>query len=207
LKVRQGEVCGLLGANGSGKSTSLRLIAGLLRPDEGEGIVLGHDLRTAAHPVRDQVGYLAQRSTLYAALSVRENLRFRAAVFGIRDSRAAAETQMHAFDLAAYATTRVADLSGGWTRRVELAAVMIHRPRLLLLDEPTTGLDWPSRQAIWLRLVALAARQVAIILSTHDPSEAERCSQVVPLSDGRVSASDAPEVVTDQPATSAASRN
>lgn len=207
LKVRPGEVCGLLGANGSGKSTSLRLIAGLLQPDEGEGLVLGHDLRRAAHAVRHQVGYIAQRSTLYATLSVRENLRFRAAAFGVRNPRAAAETQMRAFDLTAFADARVADLSGGWSRRVELSAVMIHSPRLLLLDEPTTGLEAMARQAIWARLTALALRQTAIVFSTHDVSEAQRCSQVLLLSDGRVCASGSPEVVAAQPTTSAGSKH
>lgn len=192
LKVRPGEVCALIGANGGGKTTSLRLIAGLIPADEGAGAVLGRDLRAAARAVRHEVGYLAQRCTLYGALSVRENLRFRAAVFGVPDSRRAAEQQIRAFDLTAFGDTRIADLSGGWSRRVELAAVMIHNPRLLLLDEPTTGLDAGARESIWLRLRAFAARGTAVVFSTHDLGETQCCSQIVMLSADWMPAAEAP---------------
>lgn len=192
LRVRPGEVCALIGANGGGKTTSLRLLAGLIPADEGAGTVLGADLRGAMRAVRHEVGYLAQRCTLYGALSVRENLRFRAAVFGVTDPRSTAEKQIRAFGLAAFGDTRVADLSGGWSRRVEMAAVMIHNPRLLLLDEPTTGLDAAARESIWLRLLAFAAQGTAIVFSTHDLSETQCCSQIVMLSTDRMPAAEAP---------------
>ena len=192
LKVRPGEICALIGANGGGKTTSLRLIAGLIPADEGAGAVLGRDLRAATRAVRHKVGYLAQRCTLYGALSVRENLRFRAAVFGAADPGSAAEKQIRAFGLTALGASRVADLSGGWSRRVELAAVMIHNPRLLLLDEPTTGLDAAARESIWLRLLAFAAQGTAIVFSTHDLGETQYCSQVVTLSTDWMPAGQAP---------------
>ena len=192
LKVRPGEICALIGANGGGKTTSLRLIAGLIPADEGAGAVLGRDLRAATRAVRHKVGYLAQRCTLYGALSVRENLRFRAAVFGAADPGSAAEKQISAFGLTAFGASRVADLSGGWSRRVELAAVMIHNPRLLLLDEPTTGLDAAARESIWLRLLAFAAQGTAIVFSTHDLSDTQCCSQVVTLRTDWMPAGQAP---------------
>jgi ABC-2 type transport system ATP-binding protein len=157
LSARPGEICGLAGANGGGKSTILRLLAGLLVPDRGAGSVLGRDLLRGARQVRQHVGYLAQRSTLYPTLSVRENLRFRGAVFGLRNPADAAERQIIAFDLGEFSATAVGKLSGGWLRQVDLAAAVMHRPRVLLLDEPTAGLDPAARQAFWRWLVTLSA--------------------------------------------------
>jgi ABC-2 type transport system ATP-binding protein len=198
LSVRPGEICGLTGANGGGKSTSLRLLAGLVAPDRGEGIVLGRDLVRAARRIRHEVGYLAQRNTLYSTLSVRENLRFRAAVFGSPDPARAADLQIGAFDLTEFATVSIGRLSGGWARQVELAAVLIHHPRVLLLDEPTAGLDQSARRPIWGKLTSLAMRGTAIVLSTHDSAEAERCAHILLLSDGRVRASGPPNDVISQ---------
>jgi ABC-2 type transport system ATP-binding protein len=140
LSVRPGEICGLAGANGGGKSTSLRMLAGLIPPDSGEGSVLGCDLVRTARRVRHKVGYLAQRSVLYPTLSVRENLRFRAAVFGLADPARSADMQIGAFGLGEFTAVSVGQLSGGWCRQVDLAAALIHHPRVLLLDEPTAGL-------------------------------------------------------------------
>jgi ABC-2 type transport system ATP-binding protein len=195
LSVAPGEICGLVGANGGGKSTSLRLLAGLLEPDRGEAVVLGCDLLQARHRLRHQVGYLAQRNTLYPTLSVRENLRFRAALFGLPHPPRAADRQVAAFNLTEFATVPVGRLSGGWARQVELAAVLIHHPRVLLLDEPTAGLDHAARRAIWRQLTLFAMRGTATVLSTHDLAEAERCTHIVLLSDGRVDAYGAPNEV------------
>ena len=198
LSVRPGEICGLTGANGGGKSTALRLLAGLLVPDGGTGNVLGRDLLRGARQVRQHVGYLAQRSTLYPTLSVRENLRFHAAVFGLPNPACAAERQMIAFDLGEFAATAAGELSGGWRRQADLAAALIHRPRVLLLDEPTAGLDPAARQAIWRRLVTLSAQRTAIVLATHDLGEAQRCTSVVLLSHGQVRASGPPGELAKQ---------
>lgn len=198
LTVRPGEICGLAGANGGGKSTSLRLLAGLLAPDRGEGSVLGCDLLQGVRRVRHEVGYLAQRSVLYPTLSVRENLRFRAAVFGLPNPALTADLQIGAFGLREFATAPAGQLSGGWSRQVELAAALIHRPRVLLLDEPTAGLDPAARQAIWRRLTSLAVQGTAIVLSTHDLTEAQRCSNILLLSDGCVRATGSPREVAAQ---------
>ena len=198
LSVRPGEIFGLAGANGGGKSTSLRLLAGLIAPDRGDGMVLGCDLLRGARRVRHEVGYLAQRSVLYPTLSVRENLRFRAAVFGLSDPARVADLQIDAFGLAEFAAVPVGQLSGGWCRQLDLAAALIHRPRVLLLDEPTAGLDPAARQAIWRRLLSLAAQGTAIVLSTHDLNEAQYCENILLLSDGRIRASGAPREVAAQ---------
>jgi ABC-2 type transport system ATP-binding protein len=198
LSVRPGEICGLAGANGGGKSTSLRLLAGLVAPDRGDGMVLGCDLLRDARRVRHKVGYLAQRSVLYPTLSVRENLRFRAAVFGLSDPARMADLQIGAFGLAEFAAVSVGQLSGGWCRQLDLAAALIHRPRVLLLDEPTAGLDPAARQAIWRRLLSLAAQGTAIVLSTHDLNEAQYCENILLLSDGRIRASGSPCQVAAQ---------
>jgi ABC-2 type transport system ATP-binding protein len=198
MGVRYGQICGLAGANGGGKTTSLRLLAGLLAPDAGTAEVVGYTLPKEMGRVRHAVGYLPQRNWLYSALSVRENLRFRAAVFGVKSPLRAANLQIDAFGLNAFASKAVAELSGGWTRLVELAAVLIHRPRVLLLDEPTAGLDPGARQDIWRRLTSLAAHGTAIVLSTHDLAEAQRCSHLILLSEGRVKAQGAPQDIPDQ---------
>ena len=198
LSVRPGEICGLAGANGGGKSTALRLLAGLLVPDSGTGNVLGRDLLRGARQVRHHVGYLAQRSTLYPTLSVRQNLRFYAAVFGLPDPACAAERQISAFGLGEFAATAAGELSGGWRRQLDLAAVLIHRPGVLLLDEPTAGLDPAARQAIWRRLVTQSAQGSAMVLATHDLGEAQRSSHIVLLSQGQVRASGPPAAVARQ---------
>src|SRR5262249_38979657 len=144
-----GEILGLVGGNGSGKTTTLRILAGLLAPDAGHGVVVGLDLRRDMREIRRHVGYMSQRLSLDAELSVTETLRFRAQVYGDRRPRAVAEAAMEAFELTSYARTPAGHLSGGWARRLQLAASMIHRPRLLLLDEPTAGLDVLSRQEVW----------------------------------------------------------
>jgi ABC-2 type transport system ATP-binding protein len=195
LTLRSGEVFGLVGANGGGKTTTLRLLAGLLRPDEGRGHVLGFDLQRGARDIRTHVGYMAQRFSLYSDLSVFENLRFRAEVYGLRRPRAAADAAIDDFELMDFTRSAAGQLSGGWARRLQLAAVLIHAPRLLLLDEPTAGLDALSRQDVWHRIGRLAAAGVGIVVSTHDLAEAERCAQVALLADGRVVAAGTPEQV------------
>jgi ABC-2 type transport system ATP-binding protein len=203
LSVRPGEICGLAGANGGGKSTALRLLAGLLVPDSGTGNVLGRDLLRGTRQVRHHAGYLTQRSTLYPTLSVRENLRFHAAVFGLPDPAGAAERQIDAFGLGEFAANSAGELSGGWRRQVDLAAALIHRPRVLLLDEPTTGLDPAARHAIWRRLITLSAQGTAMVLATHDLGEAQRCGYIVLLSHGRVRASGPPGEVAQKVSASA----
>ena len=186
LTLRTGEILGLVGANGGGKTTTLRMLAGILKPDRGEGHVLGFDLMRGAKEIRKQIGYMSQRLSLYADLSVFENLRFRAEVYEIDKSRAAIESVMREFELERYARSPAGQLSGGWARRLQLAAALIHTPRLILLDEPTAGLDPISRHDVWRRIELRAAQGTGVIVSTHDLAEAKRCSRVALLCEGRI---------------------
>jgi ABC-2 type transport system ATP-binding protein len=193
--LQAGEVFGLVGANGGGKTTTLRILAGILIPDRGHGHVLGFDLVRGTGEIRRRVGYMSQRFSLYAELSVFENLRFRAEVYGLDGPRAAARAAIEDFALTPYSCNAAKQLSGGWARRLQLAAALIHSPRLLLFDEPTAGLDPVSRQEVWQRIGHLAAQGVGVIISTHDLAEAERCSHLAFLSAGRMVAVGTPEQI------------
>ena len=195
LVVSAGEVFGVVGANGGGKTTTLRVLAGILRPDQGSGHALGFDLIHRAKEIRRHIGYMSQRLSLYADLSVFENLRFRAEVYGLDNSRSAAEKAIEEFALQPYARSRAGELSGGWARRLQLAAALIHAPRLILLDEPTAGLDLLSRHDVWRRIGRMAASGAAVVIGTHDLAEAELCSSAVLLSEGRVVARGTPEQI------------
>jgi ABC-2 type transport system ATP-binding protein len=192
LRLRAGEVVGLVGSNGSGKTTTLRMLAGILKPDEGHGQVLGFDLMSEATQIRERAGYMSQALSLYADLSVFENLRFRAQVYGLSSPRAAADAAIADFELAEFARIPAGRLSGGWARRLQLAAALIHSPRLVFLDEPTAGLDALSRHDVWRRIGSLAAAGAGVIISTHDLAEAERCSFAALLSEGKIVAAGTP---------------
>jgi ABC-2 type transport system ATP-binding protein len=196
LDLGAGEVLGLVGANGGGKTTTLRILAGILEPDEGHGRVLGFDLVRGAKEIREHVGYMSQRFSLYGDLSVLENLRFRAEVYGLDRPRTAAEDAMSNFELTKYSRSAAKKLSGGWARRLQLAAALIHSPKLILLDEPTAGLDAASLHEVWRRIERLAGEAAGVIVSTHDLGEAERCSRLAVLSEGRVVAIGTPAEIT-----------
>jgi ABC-type multidrug transport system ATPase subunit len=185
FRLGAGSMLGLVGANGGGKTTTLRMLAGIVRPDEGEGHVLGHDLRCPGMQLRRCVGYMSQRMSLYPDLSVAENLRFRAEIHGLANPRQAVEAVALRCDLSSVLATRVDRLSSGWARRAQFAAVLMNRPRLLLLDEPTAGLDAATRRTIWRWLQQLAAAGHTIVISTHDLAEAEACPMVLHYADGR----------------------
>lgn len=192
LRLRAGEVVGLVGSNGSGKTTTLRMLAGILKPDEGHGLVLGFNVVSEAAQIRERAGYMSQALSLYADLSVFENLRFRAQVYGLSSPRAAAEAAIVDFELTEFARIPAGRLSGGWARRLQLAAALIHSPRLVLLDEPTAGLDAVSRHDVWRRIESVAAAGAGVVVSTHDLSEAERCSYAALLSEGKIVAAGTP---------------
>jgi ABC-2 type transport system ATP-binding protein len=187
LSVRPREIFGCLGPNGSGKTTLMRMLLGLLGPSEGTARVLGFELPRDAEELRPTVGYMTQRFSLYEDLTVRENLGFVAEVFGLSAAarREGVAASIAEFALERYANTRAADLSGGWKQRVALAAATIHAPRLLVLDEPTAGLDPQSRREFWERLFGLAHRGTTIFVSTHYMDEAVRCHRLCMLRDGR----------------------
>jgi len=195
LTLRAGEVFGLVGANGGGKTTTLRILAGILKPERGRGRVLGFDVMRDAKEIRERVGYMSQHFSLYGDLSVFENLRFRAELYGLKRPRAAAENAIDCFELREYARSPSAQLSGGWARRLQLAAALIHSPKLVLLDEPTAGLDVTSRHQVWRHIGRLAASRVGVVVSTHDLAEAERCSRTSLLVQGRVVAEGTPDQI------------
>ena len=187
LAVRPREIFGCLGPNGSGKTTLMRMLLGLLEPSEGRARVLGCELPHEAERLRPAVGYMTQRFSLYEDLTVRENLGFASEVFGlppVRRRRRVAET-LADFGLEGYADARAGELSGGWKQRVALAAATIHTPRLLVLDEPTAGLDPQSRREFWEKLFALAHEGATIFVSTHYMDEAMRCHRLCMLRNGR----------------------
>ncbi len=177
-----GEILGLVGANGGGKTTTLRLLAGLLQPDTGGGSCLGQPLSHLSN--RLHLGYMTQRNALYPDLSVAENLAFRAAVHGVGKSRMAEATE--AYGIGDVLGQRVSSLSGGWARRVEFVATVLHKPKLLLLDEPTAGLDVVTRRDMWRWMAALAGEGCAIIVSTHDLIEAGQCANILLFNRGKV---------------------
>jgi ABC-2 type transport system ATP-binding protein len=195
LNLCAGEVFGLVGANGGGKTTTLRILGGILKPDRGRGHVLGLDLAHEATEIRKHIGYMSQRLSLYADLTVYQNLRFRAAVYGLQNPGAATATTMREYELEPFARIRAGQLSGGWARRLQFAASLIHSPRLIFLDEPTVGLDAASRHEVWRRIGRLAAQGAGVIVSSHDLAEAERCSRAALLSEGRVVAAGTPDEI------------
>jgi ABC-2 type transport system ATP-binding protein len=187
LAVARGEVFGFLGPNGSGKSTLMRMLLGLLRPSAGSARVLGREMPSDAELLRPSVGYMPQRFSLYEELTVEENLRFAGRVFGLMGKRLAerlaAVSASH--ELEPYRRTRASALSGGWKQRLALAAATVHQPLLLVLDEPTAGVDPQSRRAFWERIFDLAAGGTTILVSTHYMDEAVRCHRLCMLRDGR----------------------
>ena len=199
LEVRRGEIFGCLGPNGSGKSTLMRMLLGLLRPSSGTARVLGHAIPRDAERLRSDVGYMTQRFSLYEDLTVRENLEFAASIFGLfgraRRERVAATVAEHG--LGRYERMRAAALSGGWKQRLALAAATIHAPPLLVLDEPTAGVDPQSRREFWEELFELAAGGTTVFVSTHYMDEAVRCHRLCMLRDGRRVAVGAPRALTE----------
>ena len=196
LELGSGQVLGFVGPNGAGKTTTLRILAGLLRADAGAGRVLGHDIMTAHGLVSEQVGYMPQRLALYPELTVAQNLRFRADVYGLADPGAAVEEAIEDFELTPYRRRRAANLSGGWARKLQLAAALIHRPHLVLLDEPTAGLDAESRLDVWRRILGLARDGASVVINTHDLGEAEQCTTIALFSQGEILARGDPDALT-----------
>ncbi|MCJ7513693.1 MAG: ABC transporter ATP-binding protein, partial [Anaerolineales bacterium] len=189
--VRAGEVVGLLGPNGSGKTTTIRMLLGLLHPSAGTARLLGHDIRTEAEAIRRQVGYMSQRFALYDELTARENLQFYAGVYGVQDP-AQVEAALELVELSSVSTLRAGELPIGWRQRLALAVAIVHRPVFVFLDEPTSGVDPIARRMFWNRIYDLADRGVTALVSTHHMDEAEYCQRVGILRRGRLLAMDAP---------------
>jgi len=188
IRADRGEILGFLGPNGSGKTTSIRLMCGLLTPDSGSGTCLGYDIRKESDEIKRHVGYMTQRFSFWDDLSIRENLDFVARMYDMRSRREAVDRAIEDLNLTARATQLAGSLSGGWKQRLALAACMLHQPELLLLDEPTAGVDPKARREFWEELHALAARGISILVSTHYMDEAERCHKLAYIAYGSLMA-------------------
>src|SRR5471032_3054118 len=189
LQVRRGEIYGFLGPNGSGKTTFIRMLCGLLTPDAGTGTCLGFDVRTRQADIKCNVGYMTQRFSYYEDLSIRENLDFIARLYALPDRRAAVDHSLEQLGLADRSRQLAGQLSGGWKQRLALAASLIHSPQLLLLDEPTAGVDPKARRDFWDEIHELAAHGITVLITTHYMDEAERCHRLAYIAYGRLLAS------------------
>jgi len=186
MRVGRGRICGFLGPNGSGKTTTIRMLCGLLKPDAGSGLCLGLDIERDAHEIKRRVGYMTQRFSLYEDLSIQENLDFMARIYAVRDRRRAVRLTLERLGLTQRAAQLAGELSGGWKQRLALAACLMHDPKLLLLDEPTAGVDPMARREFWDHINDLAAEGITVLVSTHYMDEAERCHDLAYIAYGKL---------------------
>ena len=199
MRVERGEIFGFLGPNGSGKTTTIRLMCGLLTPDSGSGTCLGFDILRQQNDIKRRVGYMTQRFSFWGDLSIRENLDFIARLYEMPRRREAVDAALEGLGLASRSAQLAGALSGGWKQRLALAACMLHRPELLLLDEPTAGVDPKARREFWDELHRLAAEGVSVLVSTHYMDEAERCHKLAYIAYGRLmTQGTAADIVADQ---------
>lgn len=188
IQVPEGEVWGFLGPNGSGKTTTIRMLCGLLKPDAGSGTCLGYDILTQTEEIKRHVGYMTQKFSFWEDLSIRENLEFVARVYELPDGKARVDDTIERLGLENRETQLAGELSGGWKQRMALAACMLHSPKLLLLDEPTAGVDPKARRDFWDEIHRLSDEGLTVLVSTHYMDEAERCDRIVYINLGDVMA-------------------
>ena len=200
MQVKRGTIYGFLGANGSGKTTTIRMLCGLLRPDAGRGRCLGYDILTEAGRIKRHVGYMTQRFSLYHDLTVRENLEFVARLYGLADPTAAAQAGIARLGLGTCRDQLAGSLSGGWRQRLSLGACTLPSPQLLLLDEPTAAVDPSARREFWSAIHALAADGLTVLVSTHYMDEAERCHEIAYVANGAVLAQGTVDAIIRQAA-------
>ncbi len=186
LQVKRGEIYGFLGPNGSGKTTFIRMLCGLLTPDAGSGTCLGYDVRTQQAEIKRHVGYMTQKFSYYEDLSIRENLDFIARIYDVPDRATAVQRSLDRLGLQNRSAQLAGQLSGGWKQRLALAACLIHSPQLLLLDEPTAGVDPKARREFWDEIHRLAAKGLTVLITTHYMDEAERCHRLAYLAYGKL---------------------
>jgi ABC-2 type transport system ATP-binding protein len=186
IQIEQGHITGFLGPNGSGKTTTLRMLCGLLTPDSGHGQVLGLDFPVEAAAIKRQTGYMTQRFSLYEDLTIEENLAFIARVYSLDRVTARVDETLDKLGLAHRRKQLAGQLSGGWKQRLALAAAVMHEPRLLLLDEPTAGVDPQARRDFWDEIHRLAEEGMTVLVSTHYMDEAERCHEIAYIFDGNL---------------------
>ena len=197
LRVRRGSIFGFLGPNGSGKSTTIRMLIGLLRPSAGSATVLGLDIVREAEEIRHRIGYMSQKFSLYEELTARENLRFYAGVYSLSTAQAAGrqEELFRLLGLEPYAERRSGELSTGWRQRLALACAMVHRPRILFLDEPTAGVDPLTRRNFWELLYSLGQGGTTVFVTTHYMDEADHCHELAFIYGGRIIARGTPDAL------------
>lgn len=186
LKVPKGKIYGFLGPNGSGKTTTLRMICGLLTPDEGEGSCLGFNIRTQANDIKRQIGYMTQKFSFWEDLTIRENLKFVADIYSLDRVNERVDIALEHLNLSDRQKQLAGQLSGGWKQRLALAACILHEPKLLLLDEPTAGVDPKARREFWDEIHKLAEQGITVLVSTHYMDEAERCHSIIYMAYGRL---------------------
>jgi len=186
IRVEKGHICGFLGPNGSGKTTTLRMLCGLLTPDSGAGTCLGFDILRQTDAIKRNTGYMTQRFSLYEDLTVQENLDFIARMYGLDRRRERLRQSLEQLGLTDRRDQRAGTLSGGWKQRLALAACVLHQPRLLLLDEPTAGVDPKARREFWDEIHRLAGEGITVLVSTHYMDEAERCHDIAYIVGGRL---------------------
>lgn len=186
IQMPKGQIWGFLGPNGSGKTTTIRMICGLLKPTAGSGQCLGYDIVHEADAIRAETGYMTQKFSFWTDLSVRENLDFIARIYRLPQARATVDQTLEKLGLQNRQQQLAGELSGGWKQRLALAAVSMHQPQLLLLDEPTAGVDPQARREFWDEIHHLANQGVTVLVSTHYMDEAERCDRIVYLANGRL---------------------
>ena len=200
LSVRRGEIFGVLGPNGAGKSTMIRMLCGILDPTSGSGSVVGYDIRKDSERIKERIGYMTQRFSLYEDLGVEENLRFYAGIYGVPRSRrrARVEEVLERTGLGARRRQLAGTLSGGWKQRVALASATIHEPPLLFLDEPTAGVDPVSRREFWNQIHRISAAGTTVLLTTHYMDEAERCHRLAFIFSGSLLDTGTPDEIVDR---------
>jgi ABC-2 type transport system ATP-binding protein len=186
IAVPEGQVWGFLGPNGSGKTTTIRMLCGLLKPDAGSGTCLGYDVRRQAESIKRSVGYMTQRFSFWEDLSIRENLEFVARIYEVRERKQKVDATLARLVLQERQDQLAGELSGGWKQRLALAACMLHEPKLLLLDEPTAGVDPQARREFWEQIHHLSQQGLTVLVSTHYMDEAERCDRVVFINVGHI---------------------
>lgn len=186
IRVPRGKIYGFLGPNGSGKTTSIRMICGLLTPDTVEGTCLGFNLKTQSGKIKDRVGYMTQKFSFWEDLTIRENLKFVARMFNMDDIEKRVGQAITGLGLVERQDQLAGALSGGWKQRLALAACILHEPELLLLDEPTAGVDPKARREFWDEIHRLAAKGLTVLVSTHYMDEAERCHEIIYIADGNI---------------------
>ena len=198
LKVREGEIVGFLGPNGSGKTTTIRMICGLLKPTAGEGTCLGYDILRESEAIKREVGYMTQRFSFYEDLTIRENLEFVARLYALPKLRETVDATLEDLGLSSRQHQLAGTLSGGWKQRLALAACIMHKPKLLLLDEPTAGVDPKARREFWDEIHRLAADGLTVLVSTHYMDEAERCHRIVYIAYGTIVAGGSSEEIVEE---------